>query len=158
MADLSWRPAHLLSNVSASVGAVLRPGGFDNAKGVLTAGYVKDPTDPTWKDDGAYKDWSAFMEKYYPEGDRTSGFTVYGYLAAQTLAAVLKQSGDNLTRENVMKQAASLENVELGMLLPGIKISTGPNDFAPIKQMQMMRFNGEAYELFSPVFTGAVGG
>jgi branched-chain amino acid transport system substrate-binding protein len=96
--------------------------------------------------------------KYYPNGDKTSLHAVHGYLAAQTLVAVLKQSGDNLTRENVMKQAASLKNLELGMLLPGIKINSGPNDFAPIKQMQMERFNGETYELFGPVMTGGVGG
>jgi branched-chain amino acid transport system substrate-binding protein len=98
------------------------------------------------------------MDRYYPDGDKTSSFTVYGYLVAQTLAAVLKQSGDNLTRENVMKQAASLKNLELGMLLPGIKINTGPNDFAAVKQMQMMRFNGASWELFGPVMTGDVGG
>jgi len=158
IADLGWRPVHLLTNVSASVGAVLKPAGLDNAKGLLTASYAKDPTDPTWKDDAAYKEWSAFMDKYYPDGDKTSLGTVYGYLAAQALVAVLKQSGDNLTRENVMKQAASLKNLELGMLLPGIKINTGPNDFAPMKQMQMERFNGEAFELFGPVITGDVGG
>jgi branched-chain amino acid transport system substrate-binding protein len=157
-AELGWKPVHLLSSVSASVGAVLKPAGFDNAKGVLTAMYLKDPTDPSWKDDVAYKEWSAFMDKYHLDGDKTSIGTVYGYLAAQALVAVLKQCGDNLTRENVMKQAASLNDLELGMLLPGIKLNTGPNDFAPIKQMQMERFNGETFELFGPVITGAVGG
>jgi branched-chain amino acid transport system substrate-binding protein len=98
------------------------------------------------------------MDKYYPEGDKTSRNTVFGYLTAQTLVAVLKQSGDNLTRENVMRQAASLTNLELGMLLPGIKINTGPNDFAPIKQMRFERFNGTSWELFGPVMTGEVGG
>jgi branched-chain amino acid transport system substrate-binding protein len=157
-AEIGWKPVHLLNNVSNSVGAVLKPAGLDNAKGVLTTAYDKDPTDPTWKDDPAYKEWSAFMDKYYPDGDKTSTFTVYGYLAAQTLAAVLKQSGDNLTRENVMKQAASLKNLELNMLLPGMRINTGPNDFAPIKQMRMERFNGERFELFGPLMTGEVGG
>jgi branched-chain amino acid transport system substrate-binding protein len=98
------------------------------------------------------------MDKYYPDGDKTSTFTVYGYLAAQTLVAVLKQSGDNLTRDNVMKQAASLKNLELGLLLPGMRINTGPNDFAPIKQMQMERFDGERFELFGPIMSGEVGG
>jgi branched-chain amino acid transport system substrate-binding protein len=156
--ELGWNPLHLLNNVSNSVGSVLKPAGFDNAKGVLSTAYLKDPTDPTWKDDPAYKKWSAFMDKYYPDGDKTSTFTVYGYLAAQTLVAVLKQSGDNLTRENVMKQAASLKNLELDMLLPGSRINTGPNDFAPIKQMQMERFNGERWELFGPLMSGDVGG
>jgi len=158
IAELGWKPVHLLNNVSNSVGSVLKPAGFDNAKGVLSTAYLKDPTDPTWKDDAAYKEWLAFMEKYYPDGDKTSTFTVYGYLAAKTLIAVLKQSGDNLTRENVMKQAASLKNLELDMLLPGSRINTGPNDFAPIKQMQMERFNGERWELFGPLMSGEVGG
>jgi branched-chain amino acid transport system substrate-binding protein len=158
IAELGWKPVHLLNNVSNSVGSVLKPAGFDNAKGVLSTAYLKDPTDPTWKDDPAYKEWSAFMDKYYPDGDKTSSFTVYGYLAAQTLVAVLKQSGDNLTRDNVMKQAASLKNIELGMLLPGMRINTGPNDFAPIKQMQMEQFNGERFELFGPIMSGEVGG
>jgi branched-chain amino acid transport system substrate-binding protein len=158
IAELGWKPVHLLNNVSNSVGSVLKPAGFDNAKGVLSTAYLKDPTDPTWKDDPAYKEWSAFMDKYYPDGDKTSSFTVYGYLAAQTLVAVFKQSGDNLTRDNVMKQAASLKNLELGMLLPGMRINTGPNDFAPIKQMQMEQFNGERFELFGPIMSGEVGG
>jgi branched-chain amino acid transport system substrate-binding protein len=158
VAELGWKPVHLLSTVSASVGAVLKPAGLDNSKGILTTNYLKDPTDPTWKDDPAYREWTTFMNKYYPDGDKTSIGSVYGYLAAQTLVQVLKQCGDNLTRENVMKQAASLKNLELGMLLPGININTGPNDFAPIKQMQMERFNGETFELFGPVMTGEVGG
>jgi branched-chain amino acid transport system substrate-binding protein len=157
VAELGWKPVHLLNNVSNSVGSVLKPAGLDNAKGVLSTAYLKDPTDPTWKDDPAYKEWLAFMDKYYPDGDKTSTFTVYGYLAAQTLVAVLKQSGDNLTRENVMKQAAGLKNVELDMLLPGSRINTGPNDFAPIKQMQMERYNGERWELFGPIMNGEVG-
>jgi branched-chain amino acid transport system substrate-binding protein len=159
VAELGWKPVHLLTNVSVSVGAVLKPAGFDNAKGVLSTGYLKDPTDPAWKDDPAYKAWSTFMDKYYPDGDRTSNLPVYGYLAAQTLVTVLKQCGDNLTRENVMKQAASLKDLELDMLLPGARINTGPNDFAPIKQMQMMRFNGERWELFGPLMGGnGIGG
>jgi branched-chain amino acid transport system substrate-binding protein len=158
IAELGWKPVHLLNNVSVSVGAVLKPAGFDNAKGALTAYYLKDPTDPTWKDDAAYRKWSAFMDKYYPDGDKTSSNTVYGYVVAQTLVQVLRQCGDVLTRENVMKQAASLKNLELDMLLPGISINTGSNDFAPIKQMQMERFNGERWELFGPLMSGQVGG
>jgi branched-chain amino acid transport system substrate-binding protein len=157
MAEVGWKPLHLLNNVSASVGSVLKPAGFENSQGILSAAYTKDPTDATWKDDAALKEWLAFMEKWYPEGDRTSGFTVYGYSVAQTLVQVLKQCGDNLTRENVMKQAANLKNLEIGMLLPGIKVNTGPNDFFPIKQMQMMRFKGESWELFGPVMSGEIG-
>jgi len=157
-AELGWKPVHLLTSSSVSVGAVLKPAGLDNAKGVLSTQYLKDPTDPTWKDDAAYKEWSAFMDKYYPDGDKTSGGTVYGYVVAQTLVEVLKRCGDDLTRENVMKQAANLKNLEFGMLLPGIKINTGPNDFAPLKLLQMMRFNGARWELFGPVMTGQVGG
>jgi branched-chain amino acid transport system substrate-binding protein len=156
--ELGWKPVHLLNNVSNSVGSVLKPAGFDNATGVLSTEYRKDPTDLTWKDDPGYKKWSAFMDKYYPDGDKTSTFTVYGYLAAQVLVAVLKQSGDNLTRENVMKQAASLRDLEFDMLVPGSRLNTGPNDFAPLKQMQMERFNGERWELFGPLMNGEVGG
>jgi branched-chain amino acid transport system substrate-binding protein len=103
IAELGWKPVHFLSNISGSVGAVLKPAGLDNSKSILTADYAKDPTDPSWKDDPAYKEWSAFMDKYYPEGDKISGNTVYGYLVAQTLVEVLKQSGDNLTRDNIMR-------------------------------------------------------
>jgi branched-chain amino acid transport system substrate-binding protein len=156
VAELGWRPVHLLNLPSSSVGAALKPAGLDNAKGILSTGFFKDPTDPAWKDDAAYKEWLAFMDKYYPDGDKTSGSTTGAYLQAATLVQVLKQCGDNLTRENVMKQAANLKDLELGMLLPGIKINTSPNDFAPLKQMQMMRFNGASWELFGPVMTGKV--
>jgi branched-chain amino acid transport system substrate-binding protein len=156
-AEIGWKPVHLLNSVSASIGSVLKPAGLEAAKGVLTTAYVKDATDPNWKDDAGAKEWSAFMQKYYPEGDRTSAFTVYGYLVAQTLQHVLKQCGDDLTRENVMKQAASLNNLELGMLLPGIKLNTGPKDFFPIEQMQMGRFNGEIFEVFGPILAGNEG-
>ncbi len=156
-AEIGWKPVHLLNNVSNSVGSVLKPAGFENAKGVLSTAYTKDPTDPTWKDDPDYKQWRVFMEKYLPDGDKTSSFTIYGYAVAQTLVQVLKQCGDNLTRENVMKQAANLKDLKIDMLLPGITINTGPNDFFPIKQMQMERFNGERWELFGPVISGDIG-
>ena len=156
--EIGWRPVHILNSVSASVGAVLRPAGVDIAKGILTAGYIKDPTDPTWKDDDSYKEWAAFMENYYPEGDRTSTFPAYGYTAAQTLIRVLNQCGDNLTRENVMRQAANLNDLELGMLLPGIKINTSPTDFHPLKHFQMSRFDGERLERFGPVIDGELRG
>jgi branched-chain amino acid transport system substrate-binding protein len=158
VAELGWKPVHLLASISASVGSVLRPAGLENSKGILSSGYLKDPTDPTWKGDPAIKEWAAFMDKYYSEGDKTSTFTVYGYLTAQTMVQVLKQCGDDLTRENVMKQAANLKDLDLGMLLPGIKINTGPSDYYPIKQMQMSRFNGQYGELFGPVIATDISG
>jgi branched-chain amino acid transport system substrate-binding protein len=158
IAELGWKPVHLLNSVSASVGGVLRPAGLDNATGILTAGYIKDPTDRIWKDDAETKEWSAFMDRYYPDGDKTSAFTVFGYMAAEALVVVLKQCGDDLTRENVMKQAASLKGLKLPMLLPGITINTGPDDYAPIKQMRMQRFNGASWELFGPVMSSDNGG
>jgi branched-chain amino acid transport system substrate-binding protein len=158
VAELGWNPVHLLNSVSVSVGAVLKPAGLDNAKGLLSAQLLKDPSDLAWKDDAGYKEWSAFMDKYYPDGDKTSINTVLGHVEAQALVQVLKQCGDDLTRENVMKQAASLKNLEIGMLLPGIKVNTSANDFAPLKQMQMMHFNGASWELFDPVMTGKLAG
>jgi branched-chain amino acid transport system substrate-binding protein len=154
VAELGWKPLHLLNNVSNSVGSVLKPAGTDNAKDVISTAYYKDPTDPTWKDDAGFKHWEEFMAKYFSEGDKSSSFTVYGYSVAQTLVQVLKQCGDNLTRENVMKQAANLKDLELEMLLPGIKVNTSPTDFYPIEQMQLMRFNGQRWELFGPVLNG----
>ena len=156
-AEIGWKPVHLLNNVSNSVGAVLKPAGLENAKDILTTAYHKDPTDATWKNDASYKTWLAFMEKHYPDGDRNSSFTVYGYAVAQTLEQVLKQAGNDLTRENVMKQAANMKDLKIDMLLPGIVINTGPNDFFPIEQMQMQRFNGERWELFGPVMSGDIG-
>ncbi len=157
MAEIGWKPVHLLNNVSVSVGSVIKPAGMENAQGILSTAYIKDPTDPTWKDDAALKEWAAFMEKYYPDGDRTSAFPVYGYAVSQSLVQVLKQCGDNLTRENVMKQAANIKNQEIGVLLPGIKVNTGPSDFFPIKQLQMMRFKGDSWELFGPIMSGDIG-
>jgi branched-chain amino acid transport system substrate-binding protein len=157
LADIGWKPVHIVNQVSTSVGAVLKPAGVENAVGLLSTGYLKDQTDPQWKNDPGFKEWLAFMDKYHPDGDKTSAFTGYGYTVAQTLAQVLKQCGDNLTRENVMKQAASLKNLEFGMMLPGIKINTGPKDFFPIEQNQMMRFNGERWEFFGPIMSGEIG-
>jgi len=156
-AEIGWRPVQILASISNSVGSVLKPAGLENAKGILSTNYLKDPTDPTWKDDPAIKEWASFMDKYFPEGDKTSTFSVYGYLTAQTLVQVLKQCGDELTRENIMKQAASLRDFELGLLLPGIRINTSPTDYFPVEQMQMSRFNGEHGELFGPVIAGEIG-
>ena len=157
LADIGWKPVHIVNQVSTSVGAVLKPAGVQNAVGLLSTGYLKDQTDPQWKNDPGFKEWVAFMDKYYPDGDKMSSFTGFGAAVAQTLVQVLKQCGDNLTRENVMKQAANLKNLELGMLLPGIKINTGPKDYFPIKQNQMMRFTGERWEYFGPIMSGEIG-
>jgi len=155
--EIGWQPVHLLNNVSNSVGSVIKPAGLEASKGVLSTGYLKDPTDPTWDNDAGKKEWLAFMDKYFPEGDKTSSFTVYGYTVAQTLVEVLKNCKDDLTRANVMKQAASLKQLNQPMLLPGITINTSDKDFAPIKQMQMQKFNGERWELFGPIMSGDVG-
>jgi branched-chain amino acid transport system substrate-binding protein len=155
--EIGWHPVHILVSVSNSVGAVYRPAGLENSKGVLSASYLKDPTDPAWKDDPAIKEWLAFMDKYFPDGDKSSSFSVLGYLLAQTLVQVLKLCGDELTRENVMKQAANLKDVQLGLLLPGIKINTSPSDYFPVEQMQMTRFNGQYGERFGLVIGGEIG-
>jgi branched-chain amino acid transport system substrate-binding protein len=155
--EIGWKPVHLLNNVSNSVGSVIKPAGLEASKGLLSTGYLKDPTDPTWDNDAGKKEWLAFMDKYFPEGDKTSSFTAYGYSVAQTLVEVLKRCGDDLTRANVMKQAASLKNVTQPMLLPGITINTSATDFYPIEQMQMQKFNGERWELFGPIMSGDVG-
>jgi branched-chain amino acid transport system substrate-binding protein len=155
-AEIGWKPVQFLASISNSVGSVLKPAGLEASKGILSTNYLKDATDPTWKDDPALKEWTAFMDKYFPEGDKTSTFSVYGYLTAQTVVQVLKQCGDELTRENVMKQAANLKDLELGMLLPGIKINTSPTDYFPVEQMQMSRFNGEHGELFGSAIGGEI--
>jgi branched-chain amino acid transport system substrate-binding protein len=154
-AEIGWHPVHLLNNVSQSIGAVLKPAGLENSKGVLSTYYLKDATDPHWKDDAGYKQWLAFMDRYFPEGDKTSSFTVYGYTVGQTLVQVLKQCGDNLTRENVMKQAANLKNLNLPMLLPGITINTSATDFYPLEQMQMQEFNGTDWKPVGEVMSGS---
>jgi branched-chain amino acid transport system substrate-binding protein len=156
-AEIGWKPVQFLASISNSVGSVLKPAGLEASTGILSTNYLKDATDPTWKDDPALKEWIAFMDKYFPEGDKSSTFSVYGYLTAQTMVQVLKQCGDELTRENVMKQAANLKDLELGMLLPGIKINTSPTDYFPVEQMQMSRFNGDHGELFGSVIGGEIG-
>jgi len=133
---------------------VIKPAGFENAQGILAANYMKETGDPLWKDDPAYKEWLDFMDRYFPEGDKNNGLSVYAYSVAQTLVQVLTQCGNQLTRENVMRQAANLKGLRLGMLLPGIVINTSASDFAPIEQMQMMRFSGERWEPFGSVLSG----
>jgi len=154
--ELEWKPLHILSGVGNSVAATLKPAGLQNAKDIISDFYLKDPTDPQWKDDEGYKDWVAFMDKYYPEGDKSDLGNVVGPAFAQTFVQVLKQCGDDLTRDNLMKQVRNIHDLELPMLLPGIKVNTGPNDPYPIKQMQMARFDGERWALFGPVMTGNV--
>jgi branched-chain amino acid transport system substrate-binding protein len=150
--EIGWKPVHFLNNVSSSVGSVLKPAGLEASKDLITTLYLKDPTDPQWKNDKGYKDWLAFMQKYYPEGNTTDGFNVYGYNVAQGLAHVLKQAGNDLSRANVMKQAASIKNLELPMLLPGIKVNTSPTDFYPIEQEQLAKFNGEIWQPFGEIY------
>jgi len=157
-AEIGWKPTHFLNNVSASVGSVLKPAGFENAQDIISAAYLKDVTDPQWKDDAGMKDFLAFMDKDFPEGNKLDNAVVVGYGVAQTLVEVLKKCGDNLTRDNIMKQAASLKDFRTEVLLPGIKISTSASDFAPISQLQLQRFKGEKWELFGDVISADVGG
>jgi ABC-type branched-subunit amino acid transport system substrate-binding protein len=153
--DIGWKPTHIVSNVSSSVGAVMKPAGPEKAIGVISATYGKDPTDPQWQDAPDLKEWLAWMKKYYPAGNITDASNTYGYGVAYLMAAVLKACGDNLTRENVMKQAASLHIQNGPLSLPGITISTSATDFAPIKQMQMMKFDGNTWNLFGEVISGS---
>jgi len=150
--DIGWKPLHLLNSVSSSVGVVLKPAGLDASKGLLTTYYIQDPTDPQWKNGQGYKDWLAFMKKYYPEGSVEDAFNVYGYSVAQTLVHVLKQCGNDLSRENIMRQAASIKDLTVPMLLPGIKINTSATDFAPIEQEQLAKFDGERWVLFGEMY------
>jgi branched-chain amino acid transport system substrate-binding protein len=153
LGELNWKPLHFLTNVSVSVGSVMKPAGYENDQGILSANYLKDPKDPQWKSDAAMNEWRAFMTNWYPEGDQEDVATVFGYGIAKGLEQVLRQCGDDLTRENIMKQAANL-NFEIGIYLPGTRIKTSPTDFAPLEQLQMMRFKGESWELFGPVMSG----
>jgi branched-chain amino acid transport system substrate-binding protein len=157
MAEVEWKPLHILNGIASSVGVTLKPAGLENAKGIISDNSFKDPTDPEWRNDAGYKWWVSFMDKYYPTGDKTDGQNTYGPSIAATTVQMLKQCGNNLTRENVMKQAANLRHFELPMLQPGIAINTSPTDFAPIKQVRMMRFDGERYVPFGPILTGEIG-
>ncbi len=149
--EIGWKPVHFVNNVSASVGAVLKPAGLEASQGLISTQYLKDPTDPQWQKDKGFLDWLAFMKKYYPDGNLTDGGNVFGYSVAQTLVQVLKQCGNDLSRANVMRQAASL-NLELPLLLPGIKITTSPTDFAPIKQEQLVKFDGKEWIRFGEIY------
>jgi branched-chain amino acid transport system substrate-binding protein len=153
--ELGWKPVHILDINATSVGAVMKPAGLEASKGVISVNYGKDPLDPTWKDDAGMKKYFEFMAKYYPDGDKDSSFNSYGYSTSQLMVYVLEKCGDNLTRENVMKVASSLKNVQLDLALPGILANTTPDDYRVNKQLQMMRFNGERWEMFGPILEDA---
>jgi branched-chain amino acid transport system substrate-binding protein len=153
--DLDWKPTHFLSNVSTSIKAAIQPAGLKKAVGVITAAYLKEPTDPQWQNTSEYKEWLAWMKKYDTSANLADGNAVYGYSVTQTMVAVLNAAGNNLTRENVMKQAANIHDEKLPMLLPGITVSTSPTDFAPIKDMQLAKFDGTTWKLFGNVISGS---
>src|ERR1700722_6412742 len=154
VAELDWKPLHFMTNVSISVGSVITPAGPENATGLISAAYLKDPTDMTWKDDAGMLQWRAFMAKYMPDADLTDAGPVFGYGVTTCLWQVLKQCGTDLSRANIMKQAANLHDVELAVLLPGIKVNTSPTNFHPIRQMQLTRWTGKHFELFGKVLEG----
>jgi ABC-type branched-subunit amino acid transport system substrate-binding protein len=155
-AEVGWKPMHFLNIVATSIGTVLRPAGFQNAEGIISDDYLMDPLDPQWKDDPGMKAFDDFLTKYFPEGDRADRYIIIGYNMAQTMVQVLKQCGDTLTRENVMKQAANLKNFRTDNLLPGITINTSPTDFAPLEQVQLRKFKDGRWELFGPILDGGV--
>jgi branched-chain amino acid transport system substrate-binding protein len=157
-AEIGWKPLHFLNSVSSSIGSVMKPAGFENSQDIISSNYLKDTSDPEWKNDPGMKAFDEFLVKYYPEANRIDSFVMYGYTVAQGLVHVLKACGDDLTRENVMKQAASIKNLEIGSLLPGIKVNTSATDFAPISAVQLHRFKGEAWERFGDVIDADVGG
>jgi branched-chain amino acid transport system substrate-binding protein len=155
--ELSWKPTHFLTNVATSVKAVIQPAGPDKAIGIISAGFLKDPTDPQWQETQEYKEWTDWMKKYNSSASSADVLTVWAYSMAQTAAVVLRNCGDDLTRDNVMRQAANLHDLKLPMLLPGITISTSADDFAPIKKMQLMKFNGSNWEFFGKIISGSGG-
>jgi branched-chain amino acid transport system substrate-binding protein len=155
IADLGWKPLHFMTNVSISVGSVITPAGPENATGLITAAYLKDPTDVTWKDDPGMNQWREFMAKYMPGADLTDAGPVFGYGVSYSLWQVLKQCGTDFSRANIMKQAANLKDLDVPVLLPGIKVNTSPTNFHPIHQMQLQKWDGKAWKLFGPVLEGA---
>jgi branched-chain amino acid transport system substrate-binding protein len=157
-AEIEWKPVHFLNNVSASIGSVIKPAGFDASQNIISSAYLKDTSDPQWKNDAGMKAFDDFLTKYFPEGNRVDASVMYGYTVAQGLVFVLKNCGDNLTRENIMKQAASIRDLQLGGLLPGIKVNTSATDFAPLSQLQLEKFKGEKWDLFGDIISGDVGG
>src|ERR1700759_1372662 len=148
--DIDWHPQEFVDSVGSSIAGAIRPAGFEAAKGVISAAYQKDPADPKWRDDPAMQTWNAWMDKYNPRVDKSDYYAPYGYNIGYAVMQILRQCGDNLTRENVMKQASHLD-MELPLLLPGIRLRTSPTDLRPIKQMRLVRFDGQRYVLFSDV-------
>jgi branched-chain amino acid transport system substrate-binding protein len=153
IADLGWKPAHYLNNVSASVGSVMKPAGFDNAQGIITAQYLMDPTDKQWDNTEDMKTWGAFLDKYMPGANKADANYVFGFAVASLMHETLKKCGDELTRANVMKQAANFQKFKLPMLIPGITISTSPTDYYPIQSVKLARFKGESWDLFGDVMS-----
>ena len=153
--ESNWSPVYLLDNASASIANALRPAGLQNALGVISTSFLKDASDPAWKDDPAMKAWSSFMDKYYPDGDKDDGNAVFGYAAAETLAHVLRACGDDLSRENIMRQAASLKDYQSSVALPGIVLNTGAVDFRPIKQLRLVQFDGNTWQPIGDVIEAA---
>ena len=158
IAELGWKPVHVLANISSSVGGVLKPAGFEASQGIISVSYLKDPGDAMWDNDPGMMKWRAFMDKYYPAGDKNSSLNTSGYGIAQILEVVLRNCGDNLTRENVMKHATSLKDVQLDISLPGTVMNTSPTDYRVVKQLQTMRFKGEHWEGFGSIITDDYGG
>ena len=154
MASMNWKPLHLLSNVSVSVGAVMIPAGPENGVGIISSAYLKDPTDPRWKNDAGMKQWRAFMAKYYPDGDVKDNGNVTGYGLTYTMMQVLKQCGNDFARPNLMKQATNLRDLDVPVTLPGIKINTSPTNYRPIRQLQLMRWTGKTWDLFGDIISG----
>ena len=152
--DIGWKPVQYLNNVSIGIGSVLTPAGLDKSVGLLTVAYLKEPNDKQFANDPAMTQWREFMKKYYPDGSQIDNLNVYGYSVAQTIAQVLRQCGDNLTRENVMRQAANLQKYRVDTLLPGVLVSTAADDFAPIESVQLQRFNGKEWVRFGEVMGG----
>src|SRR5258707_3742811 len=154
--ELGWKPVQFIDNPAASIGVVMRPAGIEASKGIIAAAFVKDPTDPQYQDDPEFQTWVAWMKKYYPAGSLEDPQNVVGYVQAQAMVQVLKQCGDNLTRENVMKQAANLKDFHPAMLLKGINMTTSPTDYQPMEEMLLQRFTGERFEVFGELLSARV--
>jgi branched-chain amino acid transport system substrate-binding protein len=150
-ADIGWKPAHYLNNVSVSIAAVMKPAGFENAQGIITASYLMDATDKQWADNAEMKTWNAWMDKHVPGGNKADANYIYAYAVSYLMCETLKRCGDNLTRANLMKQAAGFQKFRVPLLLPGILINTSPTDFYPIQAVQLQRFKGETWELFGEI-------
>src|SRR5215203_1553755 len=157
-AEIGWKPLHFLNNVSGSIGSVMKPAGFENGQDIISSQYFKDPTDAQWKNDAGMEAWNEFLDKYYPEANRADASVMYAYIVSQGLVHVLKACGDDLTRANVMKQAASIKDLDIGGLLPGVKVNTSATDFAPLSQLQLIRFKGDTWERFGEILSGDTGG